>query len=344
MRKVVDWLSLLVVLPTLSGLLTPCADGQTLPLPTVADSRGSQGAIDTRHRIAPGFECKLEKGKSSAGLKAFCLVDRDTVILGQPVIFEFGLVNTGDDAAGVDASKFSLIGGNMPALFVADPSGFEYPYVSTYSELRWLPCETAVALSPGDTLTAVLQVTYYGDHELLFPFPGRWGLYCGYYMPGNECRRGVEVASDIVWVEVVGPGALDFLAWEVFKSTKKSLVGYDGSTDDRIMSAFGEIVDGYPQSAYYPYSLYMYSRCLQLSKEYDDAIRYFRRYRAEYPRSFLAQDAFFHIAQSLHELGRTAEAVASFDAAHEADRSNWKGVPRYRPKYAERRTWGGLMY
>lgn len=344
MIRTADWFSLLAVVFAIFGLLTQSADSQTSQFLGVTDLNDGRGTIDTRHRVAPGFECTLEKGEPSAGLKAFCSVDSDTLVLGQPVIFEFGIVNIGVDAAGVDAGDFSLIGGIMPVLHVADPSGIEYPYLSMWSVTRWCPCETAVGLSPGDTLTAVLQVTYYGSYELLFPFSGRWGLYCAYYARGDECHRGVQVASDIAWVEVVRRDSVDSLAWEVLRKTKKSLAAYDASSDDSIMTAFREIVDRYPRSAYYAYSLYMYSRCLQVSQEYEDAVRYFRRYRTEYPTSLLAQEAFFQIAQCLHELGRTAEAVASFDAAHEADRSNWKGVPRYRPKYSERRPWGRLLY
>lgn len=332
MRSAAIWLSLLVMLLT-AGCVAGLPSGSKAPPAMRAPAAPvKEGPVDTKRRISPGFECRLEKGKSSAGLKAFCSIDSDTVVLGQPVIFEFGLVNVGTDPAGLESGMFSLVGGNLPALFVADPAGFEYRYASYASELRSIECETAVALSPGDTLTSVFQVTYYGHHDLLFPSPGRWGLYCGYYMRGDECHRGVEVASDIAWVEVVERDSLDSLAWIVFEKTKRCLVSYDASTNDTVMAAFRAVMQGYRQSAYYPYSLYMYARSLQFSKMYDEAIEYFTRYRAEYPGTFLARESLFRIAQCLHQSGRAADAAAAFDAAHAADRWNWRGLLRYRPR------------
>jgi hypothetical protein len=304
----------------------------------------SQGALDTRRRIAPGYECRLEKGKPSVGLWAFCSVDRDTAVVGEPVIFQFGLVNVGADSAGVEAGLFSLVGGNLPALFIADPGGFEYPYISFASELHGIMCNRAVALAPGDTLSAIFQVTYYGFHDLLFPSPGRCGIYCGYYMPGDECHRGVEIASGIAWVQVVPRDSPDSLAWDVFKKTKRCLVGYDASTNDTVMTAFREVVDRYPRSAYYPYSLYMYGRCLEFAKRYDEAIGYFSKYRAEYPNSLLARESLFQIAQCFHQSGRHDEAMVTFEAACSADKWNWKGLPWYRQKYVEGGQWPGLIY
>jgi hypothetical protein len=347
MRRTAELLCMPMVMFVTFGLWIVPVYSQVPDSSGAANPNESRATIDTTHRVvaAPYLpELEIEKGKLSGGVRVICLAESDTVTLGQPMIFEFGAVNVGREAAGVYAGTFSPVVGNMPLLFVADPSGFEYPYRSAWTETRWFPCEAAVGLSPGDTLTAVLQVTYYGSNELLFPSPGRWGLCCGYFMTEDECHRRVQALSDIAWVEVVGRDSVDSLAWEIFKRAKPSLVAYEPITDDSVMSAFRDVVRGYPESSYYAYSLYMYSRCLQVSRQYEEAIRSFNRYRAEYPRSLLAQESLFRIAQCLHELGRTAEAVRTFDPAHEADKSNWKGLPSYRPKYAERRPWGRFMY
>jgi hypothetical protein len=137
-------------------------------------------------------------GEASNGLRAVCAVDQETLVLGQPAIIRFGVVNVGSDAAGVYRGPYPQDGTPPMVLFVADPSGIEYPYC--FPQLPPLTagplCKDAVAISPGDSLTGIWQFTYYKDRgELLFPFLGRWGIYLAYYMPGYDCFRAGQVAS-----------------------------------------------------------------------------------------------------------------------------------------------------
>jgi hypothetical protein len=294
--------------------------------------------VDTSDRVLHRCTdlCTASKGEASDGLRAICTVDQDTLVLGQPAIIRFGIVNVGPDAAGVYRGPYRQDGASPVVLYVADPSGIEYPYCSPHlSGLTAGPlCRDAVAISPGDSLTGIWQFTYYKDRgELLFPFPGRWGLYVAYYMPGRDCLRSAKVASAVSWIEVVKRDSLDAAAWDTFEHAERAVMYCMPSTKPRVVSAFEDVVEKYPESAYYRYSLYMYAGCLQAEGKYDEAIQYFERFRKEYPTSLLAAEALFRIAQCLHELGRTARAVMVFDQAHEADKSNWKGGATYRPLY-----------
>jgi hypothetical protein len=294
--------------------------------------------VDTGDRVVHRCSdlCTASKGETSDGLRAICAIDQDTLVLGQPVIIRFGIVNVSSDAAGVYQGPYRQDGTAPIVLYVADPSGIEYPYC--FPELPPLTagplCKDAVAISPGDSLTGIWQFTYYKDRgELLFPFPGRWGLYAAYYMPARDCLRRAKVASAVSWIEVVQRDSLDAAAWRTFERAERAVMYFGPRSEPRVVSAFEEIVEEYPESAYYQYSLYMYARCLQANKKYGQAIQYFDRFRGEYPASPLASESLFGITQCLHELGRTGQAVEVFDQAHEADKSNWKGGPTFRPLY-----------
>ena len=320
--------ALLMAVFALACLVLAAVAGPTGPAQVQSMSPGGIRMLsDTSGRKErPGYECMVEKGKASGGLKVFCAIDSDTLVVGQPAVVRLGLVNVGNDAARV-LDRFDGLTTGIPMLYVADPAGYEYRYKAEISSLIDFPCRNAVILQPGDTLAAVFQVTLYRGNELLFPLPGRWGLYFEYYMLEDRCHRAADAASEIAWVEVIDRDSSDTRLWALLTNGGQALP-YRAPT-----AVLRDIVNEYPHSRYRACSLYMYAGRLEASHDYDQAIEYFRRYRLEYPQSFLAGESLFAVARCLHELGRFDDAVQAFRYAQAMDKWNWKSDERYRAMY-----------
>lgn len=293
------------------------------------------------------------KGEPDNGLLAICRADCDTLVLGEPMVFQFSVVNVGDEPAHVIGNSFCVESGCKPIMCIVNPAGSEYHYMGTSYVMMGHRPDCGVTLSPGDSLNVVLMFSRYREYDLLFPYPGRWGIYGGYSArPRLTHRRDraeltdfteARIVSDVAWVEVVLPNEVDHRAWAVFRRIYCYLSFNDGACCGSDLEHMKEVVEDHPGSVFYHHSLYGIGICLEYKKHYEEAIKYFERYAAEFPGGLLAGEALFEIAECLHELGRYGEAIAAFERAWRHSPGSWRAAPRFLEEYNKREPWGHAM-
>ncbi len=182
-------------------------------------------------------------------------------------------------------------------------------------------------------------MTYWGSFELVFAVPGRWGISCAYFSPSDTAFTEAGTASEVAWVEVVERSPRDEEAWKVFRKAKDAMKYFGECVSDSCIDALREIIDSYSDSHYYGYSLYTYAACLRQKEQYEEALKYYRRYLEEFPGSYRAGEATFDIAECLHQLGRYDVALEAFEVACKANPKSWRAASRFRSWYEKREPW-----
>jgi hypothetical protein len=331
-----------ITLHLLLGFLVLAGGASAQGAPAVRDSK-----LPERHQMSQFIE---GKGVPDGGLLAICRADRDTLVLGEPAIFQFGVVNVGNEPAHVIGGGYCVESGCIPVMCIVNPAGSEYHYMGTAYRMMGHSPEHGVTLPPGDSLNVVLRFSRYMEYDLLFSYPGRWGIYGAYLAELRYTQRRdraeltdftrARCVSNVAWVDVVLSDEVDHRAWAVFRRIHCYLSYNEWSCCPGDLEHLSEVVEDHAGSVFYHHSLYGMGLCLENRKDYEEAIKYFQRYVAEFPGNLLAGEALFEIGECLHELGRYDEALSVFERARQHSPRSWRAAPRFLQEYNKREPWG----